>query len=152
MIRWAKPEDAEALAQVFYAAVHEGPSLYTAAQRASWLPHPPEGQAWAERLAPLQVAVAEVSTEIVGFMGLGTDGYVDFAFVHPAHQGTGVFRRLSGHIEAQARAAAEPRLWTHASLMAQPAFQAMGFSIIHHETVQRAGESLQRAKMEKTLR
>lgn len=152
MIRWAEPEDERALAEVLYAAVHEGPSLYTKAQRAAWVPHFPECQAWAARLAPLQVAVAEAGHEIVGFMALGPDGYVDLAFVRPAHQGTGVFRRLYQPIEAQARQAAEPRLWTHASLMAQPAFQAVGFSIIEHETVQRAGESLQRAKMEKTLR
>lgn len=152
MIRWATPEDLDALGQVFYAAVREGPSPYTEAERIAWVPEQPRGATWRARLAPLQIAVAEVEGKAVGFMGLGCDGYVDMAFLHPDHRGAGLFRRLCAQIETGAREAAEPRLWTHASLTAQPAFQAMGFSIIHHETVERKGERLQRALMEKALR
>ena len=54
-------------------------------------------------------------------------------------------------LEATARAEWEPRLWTHASLMAQPAFAALGFAVIQHETVARAGQTLSRAQMEKPL-
>ncbi|WP_366874569.1 GNAT family N-acetyltransferase [uncultured Roseobacter sp.] len=70
----------------------------------------------------------------------------------PGHQGTGLFRKLYDHIEQWARGRREPRLWTHASLMAQPAFRAMGFLVIHHETVVRDGQSLARAEMEKRLK
>ena len=151
MIRWATSGDAEALAQIFYKAVHEGPSLYTQAQRNAWLPEPPGGADWTARLADLNVAVAEMNGRPIGFMSVESGGYINLAFILPEHQGTGVFRRLHDRVEQWARQQGEARLWTHASLMAQPAFRARGFFVIHHETVERNGESLTRAKMEKTL-
>jgi GNAT superfamily N-acetyltransferase len=66
-------------------------------------------------------------------------------------QGTGLFRRLFNSVEAHARAAHEPRLWVHASLMAQPAFAAVGFSITEHQVVQIGDQDLKRAYMEKPL-
>lgn len=50
-----------------------------------------------------------------------------------------------------ARAAHELRLWVHASLMAQPAFAAVGFSITEHQAVQIGDQDLKRACMEKLL-
>lgn len=151
MIRWATPRDADALAQIFYAAVRHGPSPYTEAQREAWLAAPPCGPDWAVRLAALHVALAEVDGRPTGFMSVEPGGYIDLAFILPERHGTGLFRRLYDQVEGWARDAGEARLWTHASLMAQPAFRAMGFLVIHHETVERHGESLTRAKMEKTL-
>jgi putative acetyltransferase len=150
-IREARPEDAPALAQVFFAAVREGASLYTQAQRAAWLPEPPEPTAFAARLARNAVVVAETSGALVGFMTLDAAGYIDLAFVRPEHQGRGVFRALSARLEVLARAEGMQRLSVHASLMAQPAFRAAGFAVIQHETVQRGGEVLARAEMEKYL-
>ncbi len=95
--------------------------------------------------------MAEVEGAVVGFMSIEPGGYIDLAFIRPEHWGRGLFRQMFDLVEAHARGAGEARLWTHASLTAQPAFRAMGFSTIHHETVARNGESLQRAKMEKTL-
>ncbi|WP_298974499.1 GNAT family N-acetyltransferase [uncultured Roseobacter sp.] len=148
MLRWAAPADAPELAQVFFAAVREGPSPYSQAQRRAWLPEPPTG----ERLARLETLVAESDGRITGFMTVEPGGYIDLAFVLPEHQGTGLFRKLYDCIEQWARGRQEPRLWIHASLMAQPAFRAMGFLVIHHETVVRDGQSLARAEMEKRLK
>jgi hypothetical protein len=49
------------------------------------------------------------------------------------------------------RHAHEPRLWVHASLMAQPAFAAVGFSITEHQVVQIGDQAFKRAYMEKPL-
>ncbi len=152
MIRWATPGDADALGAVFYAAVRQGPSRYTEAQRAAWLDHRPKGLQWSERLAPLQVAVAGVGGKAVGFMTIEPGGYIDLAFVRPDHQGRGLFRQLFERVEDWALHRREPRLRTHASLMAEPAFRAAGFLGIHRERVVRNGETLARAWMEKTLR
>ncbi|MGC3940043.1 GNAT family N-acetyltransferase [Roseobacter sp. EG26] len=151
MLRWAKPSDAAELAQVFFAAVREGPSLYSEAQRAAWLPEPPAGQAWRDQLSAMNVAVVERGGRPGGFMSVQDGGYINLAFVHPDHQGSGIFRQLYARVEEWARDHGEPILWTHASLMAEPAFQAMGFLVIHHETVVRDGQKLTRAKMEKRL-
>ena len=150
-IVWGKTEDAPALAQVFYDAVRLGPSPYTEAERMAWVPEVPDANAFATRLAAHQVAAAKVKGQLVGFMTLDATGYIDLVFILNAYRGQGIFRALFAVIEEKANAQALPRLSTHASLTAQPAFQAMGFSVIQHETVTRAGEELRRAEMEKHL-
>jgi putative acetyltransferase len=135
---------------VFFAAIREGPSPYSERQRAAWCAQPPEPDAFAARLAPQHVVLAADTARVMGFMSLEKD-YIDLAFILPSCRGRGVFRTLFTAIEAKARARGETRLWTHASLMAQPAFRAMGFEVMHHETVEIEGEYLARARMEKTL-
>ena len=151
MLRWATPRDAEGLRQVFYASVREGPSPYTQAQRAAWVPQLPEAEAWAKRLGGLNTAVCDVNGQSVGFMTVEPGGYIDLAFILAEYRGTGVFRALFGMIEQWAVDHREPLLWTHASLLAEPAFQALGFLVIHQETVARSGQMLDRAKMEKVI-
>jgi putative acetyltransferase len=97
------------------------------------------------------IAIARDDTRFVGFMSLAPDGYIDFAYIRPEAQGTGLFRRLFNKVEAHARAAHEPRLWAPTSLMAQPAFAAVGFSITEHQVVPIGDQDLKRAYMEKPL-
>lgn len=143
--------DAARLARVFYVAVREGPSLYSEAQRAAWAPSQPTSQAYAERIKGMYLVVAEDQGKIVGFMGLGPGGYIDLAFVLPRSRGKGAFRRMYQIIEEKAQHDGRARLWTHASLIAEPAFRAVGFSVIQHEIMQRSGQNLMRAEMEKCL-
>ncbi len=49
------------------------------------------------------------------------------------------------------RSQKEPRLWAPTSLMAQPAFAAVGFSITEHQAVPIGDQDLKRAYMEKPL-
>lgn len=140
-------EDA-ALGALMFDAIHRGPSLYSAAERAAWLAAPNEGPAWSARLSAQHVVVARACGVPVGFITLKED-YIDLAYVAATAQGLGVFRALYTAIEDAA--ARQKRLWTHASLMAQPAFLAVGFHVIQHETVARNGEHLRRAEMEKVL-
>lgn len=142
---------ADALGRVMWDAIHRGPTAYTAAQRTAWLAHPPQGGVWAAKLAAQQVWVAQGAKGLVGFITLADPGYVDLAYVAPQAQGTGVFSALLTALEHTARKEGTPRLWTHASLMAQPAFAARGFHVIAHETVTRSGQQLARAQMEKML-
>ena len=153
MLRWANPDqDAAALGQVFFDAVRTGPSPYTQAQREAWMPHVPEPCKFADRLRAQRVAVAQEQGDAVGFMTLTPDGYIDLAYVLPTHRGRGLFVKLYDKLEAEALLLGIQRLYTHASLMAQPAFHKVGFLIIQHETVERAGECLARAEMEKHLK
>jgi len=151
VIRRATESDYDGIADVMYDAVHNGPSAYTAAQRQAWLPARRSGPAWQQRLDSQTVLVAERATELVGFMSLTQAGYIDLAFVRPAAQRTGVFRRMYVELEQLARQAGTERLWVHASLMAQPAFSAMGFLITATEHVEVSGQTLQRYEMEKLL-
>lgn len=150
-LRPATATDYDTLGEVMYDAVHHGPSEYSDAQSQAWMPAPRQGPDWHARLAKQHVILAVQDHEILGFMSIEPGGYVDFAYIRPRAQGIGLFRRLFAAITAQAEATGETQLSTHASLMAQPAFAAMGFEIGFHETVEVNGQSLPRAKMTKTL-
>ena len=150
-VRRAVAADTDTLGRIMFDAIRSGPSGYTDAQRIAWQDQPNVGADWAARLAKQQVWVAEEQGDAVGFLSLGEGGYVDLAFVEACAQGKGVFSALIASLEIQAVVSGLPRLWTHASVMAQPAFEARGFHVIRHETVERNGEVLARAEMEKTL-
>jgi putative acetyltransferase len=54
-------------------------------------------------------------------------------------------------IEQRARERGDALLWVHASLIARPAFVAVGFAVRHSEAVEIGGETLQRFELEKRL-
>ena len=150
-LTWATPTDHAELADVMFDAVRNGPSKYTQAQRAAWVPERRRGVEWESRLAAKDIAVGRDGGRIIGFMSIEGGGYIDFAFIRPDAQGSGLFRRLFDMVAERARAANEARLWVHASLMAQPAFAAVGFSVVEHQNVQIGDQIFQRAMMEKPL-
>lgn len=146
--RWAGRHDDAALADVMFDAVRNGPSDYTQAQRQQWVPERRAGAAWTERLAQQSIIVAENADQIVGFMSLADGGYIDFAYIRPSAQRSGLFRRLYAEIEKRGRADGTARLWVHASLMARPAFAAVGFSVVERQVVAIGDERFERFKME----
>lgn len=95
--------------------------------------------------------MAEQDGRGVGFVSLADGGYVDFAYIRPLAQHTGLFRQLLTHIVNRAIEKGEPLLWTHASLMAEPAFEKLGFSIRKRERVHIGNQSFDRCEMEKSL-
>jgi putative acetyltransferase len=147
-LRWATRDDYPALADVMFDAVRNGISEYTEAQREQWVPERRGGADWADRLSRQAIIVAETADEIVGFMSLADGGYIDFAYVRPAVQGRGVFKRLYREIEKHSRKSAAQKLWVHASLMARPAFAAVGFSLVEAQVVAIGNERFERFKME----
>lgn len=150
-LNWATPTHYADLADVIFDAVRNGPSKYTQSQRAAWVPERRVGEEWAARLKGQVIAIARDGNRAVGFMSFAPEGYIDFAFIRPEAQGTGLFRRLFAMIEELARLQKEPRLWTHASLMAEPAFAAVGFAVVEREVVEIGGQSFKRARMDKLL-
>ncbi|MFN4024344.1 MAG: GNAT family N-acetyltransferase [Hyphomonas sp.] len=151
-IRRAIPRDFGALGHVFHAAVREGATLYSEAQRTAWSPAPRGGEDWTAHLAGQSVWLAEDgSGSPLGFLTLRPDGYVDLAYIRAKAQGRGLFRRLYNELEAEARRLALPRLWTDASLHARGPFEGAGFIVTAPETVMRNGEAFKRFRMEKIL-
>lgn len=150
-IREATADDYDAIAEVMFDAVRNGRSKYTEEQRRAWVPQPRDGSEWKKRLESQTIMVAIQAEEIVGFMSLARKGYIDFAYIRPSAQGTGVFRLLYESIERLARNEHEARLWVHASLMAQPVFNAMGFVITKTENVKIGDQAFDRYEMEKII-
>lgn len=150
-IRRANPRDFDALGEVFHAAVREGAGRYSPAQRAAWSPAPRAGPDWAAHLSSQSVWLAETEQQVMGFLTLRADGYIDLAYIRPEAQGRGLFRKLYEEAEAQARRLGLSRLWTDASLHAKAPFESVGFTVRVPETVMRNGEAFKRFQMEKTL-
>lgn len=150
-LRWATPADYAELADVMFDAIRNGPSRYTERQREQWAPGPRHGTDWTERLDRQAIILAEAADEVLGFMSLAAAGYIDFAYIRPSARGSGLFRRLYAEVEDRAREAGEERLWVHASLMAEPAFAALGFRVLEREEVSIRDETFARARMERRL-
>lgn len=132
--------DAPALARVMYLSVRMGARRYSVAERAAWMPKPPNPARFAKRLAGQEVWVLRSSQGPLGFVGMTDGGYVDLAFLLPQAKGRGAFQMLMQRLGPQART-------THASLHAEPAFHRAGFRVVQRETVIRNGQRLRRAFM-----
>ena len=149
--RWASTHDYDQLADIMFDAARNGASRYTEQQRQAWVPVRRAGPDWVERLRPQQIIVAEEAGEPVGFMSLAPGGYIDFAYIRPRAQHSGLFRQLFAHILERAIAGGVPILWTHASLMAEPAFQSLGFVVRERQQVAIGAETLDRCRMERRV-
>jgi putative acetyltransferase len=147
----ATDKDFATLAEIMFLAVRRGRSPYTERQRAAWLPKAKHGPEWKSRLESQIIFLAKWNQKPIGFMSLTEAGYVDLAFILPEGRGKGVFRQLHESVETQARKNHLQRLWTHGSLMARPAFEAVGYRAVKEEAVQVENESLTRFEMEKHL-
>ncbi|WP_323762946.1 GNAT family N-acetyltransferase [Maricaulis sp.] len=150
-VRRGTPADNPALGEVMFDAVRNGPSLYTPAQQAAWVPEPRGGTDWDERLARQCVFLAEQAGLIQGFLTLDPPDYVDFAYIRPDCQGKGLFRRLHDALEQEAGRRKLSGLHVHASLMARPAFLVVGYQVTAEETVELRGEHFRRFAMQKVL-
>jgi putative acetyltransferase len=149
--RWASAADSEVLADIMFDAVRNGESRYSEEQRAAWVPARRSGRDWVARLQGQDIILAEQEGEAVGFASLAEGGYVDFAYIRPKAQHSGLFRQLLARIAERAAARREPVLWTHASLMAEPAFAKLGFTVRKRERVRIGDQELDRFEMEKPL-
>lgn len=149
IIRAYQPEDADALAQIFYDAVHIGAaSYYTQAQRAAWAPLRPSARVWAARLQGLTTFVA-AAPHPAGFMSLRNDGYLDLAFVAPDQQGRGAGSALHAAVLTQARAMDLLMLSVEASLAAHRFFLRRGWQELARQTIERHGQQIENFKMQR---
>ncbi len=137
-VRWSSP------------AIGKDGTVYVVGERLLAL-HPNGTLAWscAPVSGPLRGFASHPAVGIDGVVYFGVGHELDFAFIRPSEQRTGIFRRLYESTEKLARQHGERRLWVHASLMAQPAFAAMGFEIVRKETVEIGDQSFERFEMEK---
>jgi putative acetyltransferase len=149
--RWASKGDDGLLADIMFDAVRNGSSRYTERQREAWVPARRSGPEWTARLQGQEIIVAEQGGRAVGFVSLAAGGYVDFAYIRPEARHSGLFRQLLARIVERAAAKGETRLWTHASLTAEPAFERLGFTVRRREQVVIGEESLDRCEMEMEL-
>lgn len=143
--------DCGATLTVFQRAVREVSSRdYDPVQIAAWS-QVDEVERWRQRRESRPTWVAVLGTSVIGFSDLEPDGHLDMMYVHPEHQGVGVASRLLATVEAEARRLGVRRLFTEASLTAQPFFERRGFRLIAKQQVEARGVWLTNFRMEKFL-
>ena len=142
-IRKATADDNDAMFKVFYRAVREGAAkYYTEKQRAAWAPssepdHTPKHH-------NLLRWVAEMDGNIIGFIAVTRQGYIDLAYVLPEWMGHGVAQALYDQLFEWAHAARLSELTSHASHFAKRFFLKNGWLVVYPETVARGDQKLQR--------
>jgi len=146
--------DAQALHHIFRRAVHEGAAQhYTKAQRDAWAPEDHHGPNWPNRLSRQITVIAETDTTQgpQGFMTLGHDGYLDFAYVLPEQMGQGLADALHDRLLEIARNKGLTRLETEASHLARRFFVKSGWRELAAQTVERGGVQIENFRMERAV-
>jgi putative acetyltransferase len=152
VIRSAVTSDFAAIGRVFYDAVREGAKRdYTEEQLRAWAPSEFDAAHWLRRTAKLEVRVAALRTEVVGFVGFSHSGYIDLLFVRPEFVRRGIARALLLEAEQVLANLGVKTAWTEASLTAFHFFQAIGYSTVQEQTVCCGGVELRNCRMEKVL-
>ena len=152
-IRPYRPADAAPLLAVFQDSVcRSAHEHYSSAQLAAWAPDQTDLRAWADRRASHPTWVAEAEGEAIGFIDLESDGHLDMLYVKAAFQGRGVASALLETVLSAARVQGLGRIFTEASLTAQPFFARHGFQVLGEQMVERHGQKLVNVRMEKPLR
>ena len=152
ILRPYRSDDLGAVVQLFHDTVHQvNRRDYTQAQVDAWAPDEANLERWQRKLAVEQVVVAEQADAIVGFCSWDDTGYLDFLYVHHAHQRKGIASMLYAAAESALRANALPRVYAQASLTAEPFFIRQGFHLVRHQFVDVRGVSVPNRVMEKSL-
>ena len=139
-IRPYRPEDCEALARLFYDAVHTvNAKDYTKAQLDVWATGNVDLEAWDRSLT------AEENGVITGFGDMDSSGYLDRLYVHRDFQGKGIASVLCDRLESSVSGL----ITTHASITARPFFEKRGYRLIKEQQVERRGVLLTNFVMEK---
>lgn len=148
-IRAYRDGDAGPLFAVFYRAVHAGTqAFYSEDERNAWAPSAKPGSMWVPRLAEQLTLVAEQDDgTAVGFMTMGDEGYLDYAYVAPEVMGTGVANALHASLLEHARHRGLTRLETEASHLARRFFLKHGWRDEGEQQVERLGVAITNFRM-----
>jgi len=153
-IRDADAGDAPAVAALFHNTIlNVNVGDYSVAQVEAWADPELEPEMWKKRIAAnrdeRRMFVATKDGRIVGFAELEGDGHLDTLYVHHEFQGCGIASRLVDRIEAEAGRREIHRLYTEASITAEPFFRRKDFSLVRPQLVEVRGHTFRNFVMEK---
>jgi GNAT superfamily N-acetyltransferase/protein tyrosine phosphatase (PTP) superfamily phosphohydrolase (DUF442 family) len=148
-----QPTDLPALLTVFQRAVHQATARdYSPAQRLGWAPQNPDIGGWIDRLSCQHVFIGQTpQQQLVGFIGIDVNGFIDLLFTDPVMQGWGIATGLLGHAEHWARQQGISLLTTNASITAKGFFEKHGFVITGEQTIYRHHESLKNHRIQRRI-
>lgn len=153
-VRDATAGDASAVADLFYNSIlNVNVGDYSVAQVEALAGPTPVPELWHGRItedsSTRRMFVATKEDEIVGFAEWEEDGHIDTLYFHHEYQGCGIASALLDRIEAEARRLGLRRLYTEASITAEPFFRARGFSMVRPQVVEVRGHTFRNFVMDK---
>lgn len=152
-IRDYKPEDAQALANIYYHTIHQiNTEHYTEEQVSVWAPESSLNETkWQKKFEKTKPLVATASGQAVGFAEFEPDGHIDCFYCHHNWIGRGVGSALMSAIYEKAAQLGIRRIFAEVSITAKPFFERHGFITVTEQTVVLDGVGLTNYKMEKVL-
>jgi putative acetyltransferase len=153
-VRKFEPADAPALAQLFYAAVHQLAALhYSAEQVHAWAPAVPASDRfirWSEDGRLLLVAIDDDGHPLA-FGDLEQNGHIDHLFCRPDMAGKGVTSMIYRELELAAKKQGMKLLYVEASEPARRFFLRNGFRVKHRRDFFLGNVAIHNYQMEKEL-
>ncbi|MGU3384476.1 GNAT family N-acetyltransferase [Methylobacterium sp. D53M] len=153
IIRPFEPSDADALATLFHASVHEaGRRYYSDTQVKAWSPSRPEPERYLRQSKGRTFLVAiDEAGQPIGYGDLEPNGHIDHLYCRPDRIGTGVGSAIYAALEDAARAAAVAVLYVEASEGARPLFERRGFKVVVRNDFVLNGIVIHNYRMSKSL-
>ncbi len=146
------PDDAQALADIFCAAIETlAEEDYSEGQREAWATLADDIPRFRTKLAGGLTLVATINGEPVGFASLKGADCIDMLYVHPDHARQRVATTLVDALEKLAGARGAKKLTTDASDTAKPLFAARGYEATARNVLPLGDEWIANTTMVKTL-
>jgi putative acetyltransferase len=144
-MRLAQATDLPVLAALYRQTVlTHGPQHYTPAQTAAWAASSDDPEHFHQFILGVTTFVAEDTTGLLGFAGIGADGHVASAYVRHDCLHRGIGSALMTQILDHAHSLEIPRLYAEASAFSLGLFQKFGFQLDGTEVVDRQGVQFER--------
>lgn len=153
LIRNFEPADADALATLFHATVHEvGIRDYSSEQVAAWSPSRPDAARYLRQAEGRTFLVAvDDDGVIAGYGDLEENGHIDHLYCRPDLVGTGVGSAIYAALEEVARKAGIAILFVEASEGARRLFERRGFNLDGRNDFVIDGVTIHNYRMSKSI-
>lgn len=153
-IRAYKPGDEAEIYQLFFDTVHHiNCRDYTEEQLNAWAPEIFDLESWARSLSKNYSLVALDSTtnQLIGFVDLEENGYIDRGYVHKDFQGQGIAKALYLALEIRAKEQGIKQLFSDVSITAKLFMEKCGYVVLNEQRAILRGVSFINYRMVKQL-
>lgn len=141
--RQANKQDINSVRHLFNASIKAiSKEHYSEAEKLEWAKTTENLTRWEEAIRNQYFLLAFDAEELVGFISLEDNAYIDFIYVHPRVLGQGIAKALYHKIEEQAIQQHTSELNSHVSKAALGFFQKNGFQVLQENLNERNGEIL----------
>lgn len=148
-IRKYQPDDARALADIYYHTIHTiNIDHYSLAQVNAWAPSL-ELEEWKMKWERFPPIVAAINDEVVGFAEFEPLGHIDCFYVHHLWQNKGIGSALMDSIKETAIKQNISRIFAEVSITAKSFFERQGFRTVKEQVVVMRGVELTNFVMER---